>query len=289
MGNDNNQSFLGRVFETVLFGWIAGLLANQTATLLATITPFAGTVVVVAAAVWSRIPLGAGLPILLAAGWSMTLFVTALWYYNHRARRIELTSNLTSMMIEADYVSYRTIARKYQQGILTRNELKGRVKVMLEQLVETLEFRIPLNEKAAAFLTLDGEGDAARFQLFAQANYGRHEMQLMNDVAQLTRDNSLAGQALNLNGVISVEDCTKIGPDDEIVWKVVRTPLDYRSRTVVPVQLLKDERTINIGVICFDIKRARLMSHEDEEIALAMADKIAFLWMLGPEGMRLVD
>jgi hypothetical protein len=216
----------------------------------------------------------------LGIGWTTNLILGIVWFVDHRKWHARRTSLLARLMSITDGPVNKFILSEFGplHGPLAHPEIRLQIHQILNLMCQILAYRSSIDDKGATLLILRD----SRFELYAEVG---HRPGLEIDVnSNLTKENSLAGQALGKDRVVVLPDCRKTTLG--IRWKNLNRRSEFIGRAVVPVQALirNDPKTAqDIGVICFDLKKRMHLTPDEQEIMLRVADKVAALLVLHQE------
>jgi hypothetical protein len=207
--------------------WLLDHLAAQ---IILALTPAALSMLTVVVDLAVNLP-----PVLLitvpAIGWSSSILLLVMWFRDHSRRRIRRSLDVgKGLWSSSNAVLAAVLGRR---GVPpSRDEIQAIILALLRRMCSVVAYSLPIDEKGATFLVLEGHDDGARFKLFAQFNHD--DPKLPGEVAEhFFKDRCFAGQAVQLRRALFLDD-SKRCPED-YTWHQDSVHHNFRGRAAVPV------------------------------------------------------
>ena len=244
-------------------GWSISQLLLGVASNLAWFIVFAVSPFIIAAVIYGIHHIRKLPPLLLigipSVGWSLTIVGFVIWYSWHRDGRATREFVLANSLFLSDE-EIPPLVNAARRRSLGARMMKSLCNQLLQEACTVLTYRLAHVNKGAMFMVLQDDG---KFEVFAKHNHTDpgvdHEIR-----TSLTRQNGMAGQAVRQRRCVAMKDCRR--PPADVEW--VRTqpehePPRFLGRSAVPVFATVKGREKEVGALCFDTKKARLISRVD--------------------------
>lgn len=234
------------------------------------------TLLAIGASVWGKAAHHPNIVIVgLGVGWSATFVVFALWFqWDRKIRRQRLldlaTTNYVSHVAMLDWINYGDVS---SSGLKLADST---IQNILRQICNVVAYHEKTRDKGAAFFVATGREEDAKLEMRAQINHD--DPAIAQELTNLTRGNSLAGQAIREGKTIWIKDCSKGGLHN--TWYKNHEPPRFKTRAAAPVRARNGNSSDYVGVLCFDVKGAGKLKSEDLQLLQSCADTIGILYAL---------